>query len=153
MEGAGRQLSCHLLSPCHVPSVLTLCTFNPHTHSCEPGLGQSLLHRGLRSLAPACTWVSSCVVHLSTWCLPSTWHEVWPEQSILETTSRLNDLNPPAGAELVDPVSLQEPPGLLLSILELVCECVCLCVSEGHLLLLPRILGNQGAAASSGSPT
>ncbi|KAB0405085.1 hypothetical protein E2I00_012605, partial [Balaenoptera physalus] len=33
----------------------------------------------------------------------------------------LNDLNPPAGAELVDPVSLQEPPGLLLSILELDC--------------------------------
>lgn len=56
------------------------------------------------------------------------WHEVWPEQSILETTSRLNDLNPPPGAELVDPVSLQEPPGLLLSILELVCESVCVCV-------------------------
>lgn len=49
------------------------------TRSCEPGPVQSLLH-SLHLGVLLCA-------HLSTRGLPSVWHRVRPEQSILETTS------------------------------------------------------------------
>lgn len=95
----------------------------------------------VRSLAPACPWVSTCVVHLSTYCLPSGWHNVGPQHSVLETIFRLEDCHPPPWAELTDPVSLQEPSGLLTKH-----PVVSVCwgrkgIGEGHFLLLPCVGG------------
>lgn len=98
----------------------------------------------VRSLAPACPWVSTCVVHLSTYCLPSGWHNVGPQHSVLETIFRLEDCHPPPWAELTDPVSLQEPSGLLTKH-----PVVSVCwgrkgIGEGHFLLLPCVGGGGG---------
>lgn len=103
----------------------------------------------VRSLAPACPWVSTCVVHLSTYCLPSGWHNVGPQHSVLETIFRLEDCHPPPWAELTDPVSLQEPSGLLTKH-----PVVSVCwgrkgIGEGHFLLLPCVGGGRGEVASA----